>query len=357
MRRRGDPVSLRIAVVGPGLMGRRHLELVHADPRSEVAAIVVPDHERHEATALAYDVPLYATVGDLLSDMKVDGVIISSPNSFHVDQAMTCLQARVPVLVEKPIADSYSAGQMLVAESERKHVPVLVGHHRAHSPIMRRAREIIQSGRLGNIVAVTGSALFYKPPDYFEAGPWRTQPGGGPILINLIHEIGNLRMLCGEIASILGIATSATRRFQVEDTAALAVEFACGALGTFILSDTAASARSWEQTSRENPIYPVSPDEDCYEISGTLGSLSVPTMRCKYYRDPGSASWWKPFAKETLEVRRDDPLTCQLTNFLNVIDGIEVPQVPGHDGLRNLQIVEALFESIASGRRVTVPHE
>jgi predicted dehydrogenase len=348
---------LRIAVVGPGLMGRKHLELIHANPRSCVAAIVVPTHERHEATALAYSVPLYATVVEMLNDLNVDGVVISSPNAFHVEQGITCIEAGVPVLVEKPIADTYAAGRMLVDAAERTGTPVLVGHHRAHSPILRRAQDVIRSGRLGRIVAVSGSALFYKPPDYFDAGPWRREAGGGPILINLIHEIGNLRALCGEIAAIHGIGTSHTRGFPVEDTAALCIEFASGALATFLLSDTAASARSWEQTSGENPTYPTYDDEDCYEISGTLGSLAVPTMRVKYYRDPESASWWKPFLCETVDVLRDDPLTCQLTNFLNVIEGTEEPRVTGRDGLRNLQVVEALFASIRSGRRVAVAAE
>lgn len=347
----------RIAVVGPGLMGRKHLELIHANSRSCVAAIVVPAHERHEATALAYGVPLYATVREMLNDLKVDGVVISSPNAFHVEQAITCVEAGIPVLVEKPIADTYAAGRTLVDAGERTKTPILVGHHRAHSPILRRAQEVIRSGRLGRIVAVSGSALFYKPPDYFDAGPWRREPGGGPILINLIHEIGNLRTLCGEIEAIHGIGTSRTRSFPVEDTAAMCVEFASGALGTFLLSDTAASARSWEQTSRENPVYPTYEDEDCYEISGTLGSLAVPTMRIKYYRDPASASWWKPFLRDTVDLVREDPLGCQLANFLNVIEGAEAPLVTGRDGLRNLQIVEALFASIRSGRRFAVTPE
>lgn len=338
-------------------MGRKHLELIHVNPRSCVAAIVVPTHERHEATALAYDVPLYATVREMLNDLSVDGVIISSPNAFHVEQGITCVEAGVPVLVEKPIADTYAAGRTLVDAGERTKTPILVGHHRAHSPILRRAQEVIRSGRLGRIVAVSGSALFYKPTDYFEAGPWRRKPGGGPILINLIHEIGNLRALCGEIEAIHGIGTSSTRGFVVEDTAAMCVEFVSGALGTFLLSDTAASARSWEQTSRENPVYPAYDDEDCYEISGTLGSLAVPTMRIKYYRDPASASWWKPFLRETVDLVREDPLNCQLTNFLNVIDGSEAPLVTGRDGLRSLQVVEALFASIRSGQKIAVVPE
>jgi predicted dehydrogenase len=338
--------NLKIAVVGPGLIGLKHLQLVDDEPTSSVGAIVAPDRQRHHTTAGKYGVPLYHDMKALLRSDKVDGVIISSPNVFHVEQAMACLEAGVPVLVEKPIAHSYEAGGRLVELADRKRVPLMVGHHRAHSPIIRKAREIIRDDRLGRIVAVMGSALFYKPDDYFAAGPWRREIGGGPILINLIHEIGNLRALCGEIAAVHAISTSATRKFAVEDTASFNIEFANGALGVFILSDTAASARSWEQTSRENVSYSAYDDDDCYTICGTMGTLAVPSMRLKFYDSPESRSWWKPFSFENFSVEREDPLKCQLTNFLNVIRGSESPVVSGLDGLQNLRVVESIFESI-----------
>jgi predicted dehydrogenase len=338
--------KLKIAVVGPGLIGKKHLQLVAEGSASCVAAIVAPNRSDHFVTAARYEVPLYHDIYSMLHSAKVDGVIVSSPNAFHVDQAVACIEAGVPVLVEKPIAHTYESGKILVDTAARRNVPLLVGHHRAHSPIMSAAQGIIRSERLGKIVAVMGSALFYKPDDYFEAGPWRKEIGGGPILINLIHEIGNLRALCGEIATVQAISSSATRKFAVEDTATLNIEFANGALGVFILSDTAASARSWEQTSRENPSYPSYDDEDCYIICGTLGSLAVPTMRLKFFKNMEDRSWWKPFSAETLDVKREDPLRCQLRNFVNVIRGLEEPIVTGLDGLRNLRVVDAIFESI-----------
>lgn len=77
-----------------------------------------------------------------------------------------------------------------------------------------------------------GSAVFYKPDEYFDAAPWRREAGGGPILIKMIHEIGNLRSLCGEIVAVQALASSATRDFPVEDTVAINLRFASGALGT-----------------------------------------------------------------------------------------------------------------------------
>jgi len=84
------------------------------------------------------------------------------------------------------------------------------------------------------------------------------------------------------------------------------------ALATFMLWDTAASPRSWEQTSRENTSYPSYADEDCYVIARTLGSLSVPTMRLKTYSRGTQPSWLNPFQAGVVEVDRADPLERQL---------------------------------------------
>jgi len=231
---------------------------------------------------------------------------------------------------------------------------VLIGHHRAHSPILAKAREVVQMGRLGSLVAVTGTAMFCKPDRYFSDAPWRRQPGGGPILINLIHEIGNLRTLCGDIAAVQAFASSATRGFDVEDTAAIVLRFANGALGTFLLSDTSASARSWEQTSQENKDYASYDDEDCYLVAGTLGSLAIPTMRLKTYARREDRSWFAPFETSTAAVGRQDPLALQLKHFCALTQGAVKPLVSARDGLQNLRVVEAISQAVRKGRVVDI---
>jgi predicted dehydrogenase len=272
-------------------------------------------------------------------------VVLATPNQLHVPQALQCIAAGLPVLVEKPLATSVAEGENLVRARGR----VLVGHHRAHSPIMARAKEVVDSGVLGRVVAVMGSATFYKPDHYFDDGPWRKQPGGGPILINMIHEVHNLRMLCGEIVAVQAIASSAVRGFPVEDTVAISLQFANGVLGSFMLSDAAACPRSWEQTSQENKAYPAYEDEDCYVIAGTNGSLSVPTMRLKTYPRPEDRSWWKPFKVGRAEMTRADPIVRQMEHFGAVVRGEAEPLVGARDGLANLRVTEAIGRAAASG--------
>ena len=345
--------KLQIAVAGAGLIGRTHSVLVQASGECALSAIVDP---APAAAAIATEagVPLYASLAQLFASQHPDGVILATPNRLHVAQALQCIEAGVAVLVEKPVADSVDEGLQLCAAVERAGARVLVGHHRLHSPLLATARAIVQSGKLGRLVAVTGSAMFYKPDSYFDEGPWRRQPGGGPILINLIHEIGSLRALCGEIVAVQALSSNAIRRFPVEDTVAINLRFVGGALGTFMLSDTAASARSWEQTSQENPSYPAYPDEDCYLVAGTDGSLAVPSMRLKTYASSEERSWWKPFQSSVALVQREDPLTRQLAHFCAVIRGEANPRVTARDGLANLRVTEAIAQAARTGTTITL---
>ena len=294
-------------------------------------------------------VPLFNALDRLFSGGRPDGVILATPNHLHVEQAMQCLDAGVPMLLEKPIATLLADGERLVKAIEANGTPVLIGHHRAHSPIMAKAKEVIDSGKLGKLVGIMGSAVFFKPDHYFADNPWRTQIGAGPILMNMIHEVHNLRMLCGDIVSVQALSSNAIRGFPIEDTVAISLRFASGALGSFLLSDTAACAPSWEQTSQENTAYPSYDDEDCYVIIGTFGSLSVPTMRLKTYGAAVDRSWWKPFEVSVATVTREDPLALQMEHFGAVIRGEVKPIVSARDGCENLRITTAIVESSRSG--------
>jgi len=345
---------IRIAIAGAGLIGREHIRVINDNADCQLSAIVDPSVTA-EKLAAQYQIPHYPDLNALFaSQQKVDAVVLATPNALHHAQALQCLQAGVPILLEKPIAATVVEAQAIEQAAETTGVKVLIGHHRAHSPIMALAKQAITQGQLGDVVAVQGSALFFKPDDYFAAGPWRTQLGGGPIALNLIHEIHNLRMLCGEIVAVQAITSQARRNFAVEDTAVINLHFANGALGSFVLSDTAASARSWEQTAQENPAYASYEDENCYHIAGVLGSLSVPSMRLKKWNQPEERSWYTPFQCSTLELTRQDPLQLQMQHFVQVVRGLAEPLVSARDGLQNLRVTEAVVQAAASRSTVTI---
>ncbi|HVE48681.1 MAG TPA: Gfo/Idh/MocA family oxidoreductase [Casimicrobiaceae bacterium] len=347
--------TTRIAVAGAGSIGRAHIGVAQASPTCTLACLVDPAPLAASVADKA-GVPLYRSLEEMLSRDRPDGVIIATPNQLHVPHALLCIEADLPILLEKPIAPTVVEAETIVALADRKGARILIGHHRAHSPIMAKAREIIEQGTLGRLVAVLGSAAFFKPEHYFVEGPWRREAGGGPILLNMIHEAHNLRMLCGEIVAVQAIASHATRGFPVEDTVAINLQFDNGVLGSFILSDTAASARSWEQTSQENKAYSTYPDEDCYVVMGTFGSLSIPTMRLKTYDNAEDRSWWKPFRESVVATRRDDPLAHQFEHFGAVVRGEAKPLVSARNGLANLRVTEAIVEAAKRGGTVQVTH-
>jgi len=348
-----DASPLRIALVGAGLIGRVHLEALQHHPGCEPCAIVDPSPGA-EGLAAEADVPHLSSLEALLDGTLPDGVILATPNRLHLAQTLACIERGLPVLLEKPLAASVSEGDTLVNRVREHGARVLVGHHRSHGAIMRAAREIVASGTLGRIVAVTGSATFVKPDSYFEAGPWRREPGAGPILINLVHEVHSLRLLCGEIVAVQAFASNAVRGFAVEDTVAINLRFASGALGTFMLSDTAASPRSWEQNAAENPAYDHHPDEDCYVVAGTHGSLAVPTMQLHRYADGTERSWWQPLGRSRQAAERDDPIERQLAHFLAVVRGEAMPLVDVGSALANLRATEAIATAARTGGTVVV---
>lgn len=345
---------LHFLLSGPGLIGRKHIELLAKNPETQLVAIVAPGHEHNSVLAAELGVPRFDTILAAVESQRIDAAIISSPNEFHFEQTLACIENNIPIFVEKPLTDKLSTAFQLVQAAEKHGSIVLVGHHRTHSSLLKIAHEFLSSEQFGTPVAVQGSALFFKPDDYFAAGPWRTRLGGGPILINMIHEIGILRFLFGEIESVMSHVSKARRAFEVEDTASITITFKNGALGTFLLSDTSASSKSWEMTAGENPAYPFFPDEDCYHFSGTNGSLDFPSMRYRTYHGEKDQSWWHPFKNGRLPVSRQDPLERQLQHFVDVAKRQAKPLVSVRDGYLNMVVIEAIMRSAKTHREVMI---
>jgi len=343
----------QIAVAGFGLVGRRHAEVVRRAPDMMLSAIVEPSPEGQVA-ANALDVPVYATLDDMLSASKPDGVVLATPTPLHLEQGLACISAGCPVLIEKPIAVTSEEARQLTEAADKAGVPMLVGHHRRHNGMVQAAKRALMDGAVGEIRAVQATCWFYKPDYYFEVAPWRTKKGAGPISVNLVHDVDLLRHFCGEVTSVQAIAIPSRRGFENEDLATAVLKFRSGSIATISVSDSIVAPWSWELTARENPAYPAT-SESCYLIGGSEGGLSLPDLRVWRHQD--APDWWTPISAQTLTCKMDDPLFVQMAHFAAVIAGREAPLVSGWEGLRSLEVVEAVALSSESGREICLGEE
>jgi predicted dehydrogenase len=254
----------------------------------------------------------------------------------------------VHLLIEKPIAATLDQALRIADTAKRCGVRVLVGHHRRHNPLVRKARELVRGGTLGRLVGVSVLWALLKPPEYFRVGWRRERPGGGPLLINLIHELDSLRFLCGEVAEVSARASSAARGLEVEDSLCASIAFENGALGTILASDTTPAAWSYEATAGENPAY-FRTAENCYHFLGTAASLTFPGMELWRYADDARRGWMHPLERQRIEVAPADPLTAQLEHFCRVIADGELPLVDARDATASLAVALAMQESARTG--------
>ncbi|MGI9449388.1 MAG: Gfo/Idh/MocA family protein, partial [Geminicoccaceae bacterium] len=314
----------RIALIGAGLIGREHAALIGKHPEAELVAIAdVSVDGRHYADSIG--VPYFKSYEDMLDQTKPDGAIVALPNSLHLPAGLACIGRGVPSLIEKPIADTMDAALQLATAAETSGVAMLIGHQRRHSPDIKEARRALQDGLIGDLVSVNGMWLADKPDDYFDAA-WRRQAGGGPLLINLIHDLDCLRYICGEIDSIKAFASNAVRGFHVEDSASLILRFENGALGTFSISDAVASPYTWDMASGQALYFPHQP-ENCYVFGGRAGTLAVPGMNLWRHAREGE-HWQHPFVRHHLPLDGSRAYVNQLTHFLAVIRDEAAPVVP-----------------------------
>jgi len=336
-----------IALIGVGAIGRMHAERCRRHDRVHLTAIADPT-DAGRAFAESIGVPWFADHQALLQQSGLGGVIVATPNATHLSVGLDCIARGLPLLMEKPVTDNLADGEALCAAAEAAGVPLIVGHQRRHNPIIRRAKALLDSGLLGRPVSVNAMATWLKPDSYFDLA-WHRQAGAGTVLINLIHDIDLLRHLLGEITTVQAMTSSAVRGFEVEDSAAVLLGFASGALGTVSVSDTAVAPWNWDLAAGEAAHYPQQPVNSHF-LSGTEASLTLPRLEVWRYR--GARGWHEELTQEHAAMHRGDPYVEQLRHFRAVAEGAETPLCSGRDGLRTLAATLAVHASARTQRPV-----
>lgn len=338
---------LPIHVFGAGAIGRMHIERIVRHPDVTLAGIADPT-PAGRALAEQLGVAWSHDPHELLASRSAEAVIIATPNQTHTDLGIACINMKLPVLVEKPVADTLEEGQKLCEAADAAGVPLMVGHQRRHNPILRRAKQLVSAGFLGKPVSANVMATWLKPDTYFDMA-WRRMPGGGPVLINMIHDIDLLRFLLGEVVAVQAQCSNAIRHFDVEDTATALLRFQNGALATLVVSDAAVAPWNWDLAAGEASHY-AKQDVDSIFLTGTQASLTLPQLQAFRYHD--KRGWHEPLSMERTPLHTQDPYVEQLRHLRAVAEGKEKPVCSGWDGLRTLQTTQAVHQAAASGSTV-----
>lgn len=396
---------VRIAVVGAGpFVGMQHCAAVRGlASRGVELACVCQRRKNDTAAASHFKVPLYTNVAEMASREQLHGVVIAAPTHDHLPLVESCIkgaQARQAelghgrlelraLLVEKPICEDLPTAMRLVDLAEKAGIKILVGHHRRHSAYAKRARDLVASPEFGPLRGMTGEFAILKPESYF-AAPYRRQKGkGGPLLVNLVHDIDLLRYITGrEVAQVFTFMSSAARNHECEDTGAVTLVMDHGAVASFFFSDVTPSPWNYEFTTGENPKYPPNPGndpKDCYHFLGAFKSLGFPSMRLFGYdscrgdraapaavpaapaavaaggedaaamagaapatavaNGPAEPGWDMPMSLDCHAVAREDPLENQMAHFVDVCQGTKDPVCSGRDAMETLAVVAAIVQS------------
>ncbi len=343
--------QIKMAVLGMNQGSKTARDAV-ANPEVDLVAVAGRDEQDREIAA-ELGVPIYDDYELLLKQEDLDAVWISLPNQLHRIATENAVAAGIKfILLDKPIADTVEDAEAIIKVCNDAGATLLIGHHRRSSSKYLLLREIIDSGRLGDVVGIQSSFAIAKAHSYFDV-EWRVTEGGGPLLINAIHDFDDLNYVTGaHPVKVYATTRNTIRHNPVEDSAQVIVEYDNGVTAGYFISDGTPSPWNYDLAAFENPFLTMAPGENSMHVFGTKGSFGFPNMDLYYY-DENDFGWWSPMLHEHFEYEKIDPYVSELAHLVDLVKGREtVPRCSGENGLDTLKVINAIKESAATGEAV-----
>jgi D-xylose 1-dehydrogenase (NADP+, D-xylono-1,5-lactone-forming) len=340
---------VRWGIIGCGQIAcDKVIPALAATANADLVALQDPDPARLDrARAAVPHARGYGSEADLLADPEVQAVYIATPNHLHCAQAIGAARAGKHVLVEKPMALTASEGREMVAAADQAGVKLMVAYMTLFNPVYRTAKWAVETGHLGEIVAVRGRHSYEIDPGRIStAAAWRldSRLGGGPLMDVGVYSVFTLRDLTGRRFKTLSAAGTARRLPRQTDLDSLAVAFLLddGTPGVIEAGFTFPSSH--------------------YELDGTQGRLILTGHVSQGVGGRLTVDVWP--AGRHAETRRmiDETVPDGLSHFANYQGEVEhfgrcilageEPIASGRDAVAELEVTDAVVESLRSGRRV-----
>ena len=339
--------NLRVGMVGAGIIGEAHATAISHLDDQDVVAIAEPIDLLRDDFADKYSVQRkYASWEELIADDGLDVVYIGTPNDLHLPIAIGAMESGKHVVCEKPLARTLDEGKKMAQAARRTGKQLLVALNHRFICRNQKVKQVLDDGAIGKPFLALSTFIGNEFDRMSDPDNWkgtREKSGGGAVIDNGTHMIDLLRWWLGDAVAVTARCARllVTADNKEEDTAALTIEFAGGALAELSLTFSARYS-AWP--------------------SGYLGAA----IRNEIYASDGSirVGGDEPVVtvvgKNTPRTTLDDsqittgmPSSLQ-AHFADCIRGNAEPIVTVQDGVAALEVVDAAYRSAQTGKRVVI---
>jgi predicted dehydrogenase len=332
---------MKIAFAGAGYIINIHAKAAQAQPGVELAAVVEKYSDKSAGLAKIFNIKnRYETVEQLLQAGDVDALVVGTPNFLHAPQATAALKAGVNVMVEKPMAMNAREAEAMCEAAERSGATLMVAHCWRFDSDVLWLKE--RCSKLGNILRTKG----YGVHTHWGPAGWFTKKefaGGGALADMGIHALDTARFLLGDPRPVSVYAKLGTyyKDFDVDDTGVLLIEWENGA--------TSYIESGWWQPHADGP-------EAATQLYGTQGFGQLFPTRLEI---PNREEEKLEVIESGYGFPRDEhcPQSMYDTQMAYFIECIRLKKTPvpgAAEGLINMQVVDAAYESARTGKVVEV---
>ena len=336
-----------IGIIGGGGISETHARAAREIDGVEIAAIFGRNREKIDRLSDLYGGKAYQDFQAFLQHQPMSMVLIGSPSGLHAEQGIASARHGLHVLVEKPIDITTARADLMIAECELAQVKLGICFQDRFAPDICRLKELIDDGRLGQPILVSGRVKWYRPPDYYSSSHWRGTSdldGGGALINQGVHTVDLLLWLMGSVRQVYARTSTSFHRIEVEDTVVATLEFVNGAIGTLEVATSVYPGyrRRLELTGSEGTIIL---EHDRIIAADLRTPLTEQLAPVDENTNPSANS---PVVSDINGHR------SILRDFLRAIETDTMPRCDGREGRRSVELVEAIYESARTGQAVTL---
>ena len=300
---------------------------------AELAAVVSRDAERGAASAKRVGAAHHFTSVDTIDTNLVDGVFLVLPNPQHAPQAIAAAKRGLHVIAEKPMAPTLDECQQMIDAAKTNGVVLAVAHCMEWAPPVAKARELVESGVIGDVISANITGSFNFPP----SDRWRqsdtTEQGGGPLLDMGVHSIDTITRIIGQpVERVAAFLDHKIYNYPAEDSTTLLLRYASGVHAT---------VQSHFNSS-----------QNALDIQGTKGRIwSSPWLGREF---AGDLHMQQGNDVTDFELPTVNVYVPQIEHVSDCVLNGKTPVISGERGMANMRVIWAAIESARSGQIVSV---